>query len=804
MQRIVWGFWTGLVALGLGGCTPQNTANDLSPEEAMVYQTLRSQLTDPSRTAETRYEAARLLLGKPYQQADETLESVLSDPSNNAARIAAAEAIATDGTDQTEFVPPLMDMLVEPDPAVRSAAARALVTYPDQGVLEKLLAVARDRQREQDVRLEVIEALRRVVGRRSVEALVDLLSDPSPAIRTAAADSLSSLTNIRSFGSNPGLWRRWWDANRGKSRVEWLEDLTDRLSRSKSVMEKDNARLRERLVRSMEDLYNTTPPEQRPLIVLQLLGDPVSDLRLLGVDLTDRMVAANEPIPPEVRQRVLVMLNDKDPRVRQKAATLSAILGGDDLADRLLSRLRNEPLAEVRVGLFRALGHLRSIEALPVMIEAVLAGGNEEAAAAAGALGRISDEPGLDPEQQSETAAALVRRYQQAARSQKDTQALREALLGAMGSVGHPREEEVLEAALNDPAGVIRLAAVAGLAKLGATESAPAIRPLLADDDRGVRQAAIAALGTLGTEKYLAEILQRTDPAVETDPAVRKQAWDQALSICRSASPAVLAEAIDATNASSNANAQRAELLGMFVEALRAEESPKLREALLTLGETLLADGRAREAVPVFTEAYTTLDADDPADAPLRQSVWKQYVHALLEANDPAVVTVMTHPPAKELLPPAWKAFRERLEQLRDNQQYLPLISLIEAVRNAPKAVASYDLDTTGLAAMLAEARRNLRDADRQTIAKLLPQLRSTDAAGRSEAEEQIKSMGDRAVRPLLLELRKSLLTEPPDPQTEQAIYEMLRQVATKLGEYDTEAERPQRLQRVETWLESY
>ena len=108
-------FWTVALAVLLGGaplsCAAAEPTGPLSAAQRLELRTLAGQLSDPRRSADTKLEAAELLLTRSYSAAADTLRKCLTDTSNRPAQIAVAEAIARVGSDDHRFVPPLMTML---------------------------------------------------------------------------------------------------------------------------------------------------------------------------------------------------------------------------------------------------------------------------------------------------------------------------------------------------------------------------------------------------------------------------------------------------------------------------------------------------------------------------------------------------------------------------------------------------------------------------------------------------------------------------------------------------------------------
>ncbi len=796
-------FGMAMVGIGLCAALAQSSSAPatMTAEQELELGTLRQQLADPQRESKTRLEAARMLLAKPYPQAGAALRQFLSDRSNVGAQLAVAEAIAEDGYAREDFIEPLLAMLLGDEPLVRPSAARALVTYQNPLVADRLIAIAQDRTRDRAVRRVTIEALPRIVSKTCIEALIGLLGDPDPTIRSVAADSLQRMTHIRRFGHSRGRWEAWWKQNRQKEQVAWLEEMTDGLTRANLSLEKENAQLRNRLIQALESMYNASSKSQRSEWLLSFLSDSLSDVRLLGETLTDRMLAANETVPAEIRQRIRMLLFDDDSRVRQSAATLESALADEKTTDLLLGRLRAEQSPEVRVSLLKALGRLKSPKALPALLVEIRSQDDDEAtAAAAEALRRIATEAPLNSDDRRQAGLTLIDRYQRSVR-QKNATSLRESLLTAMGAVGGPDAETVLTEALRDPAAVVRLAGVDGLAHLGAKDAVAAIAPLVQDEDRGVRQAAISALVQLGAKGYLQTILRQTNPKIEPDPAVRQEAEAGVLAICQNAEAQALKDLFAMLPQQAASVEFRIQVLQILAEALRAEKAPGTPKTLRTLGTLLVEAGRADEAAPILAEAWTLLQADPDRQRDARE-VWFEYVGALLSANDPAVIRVLREQKDQGLYAKALGMLLARLRTLRADEDDLALLALAGgAIKQLSDRLSSQQ--KRRLSDLWETARNEQRALDRQNVEKLLPGLLAADAPTREEARVSLKAMGPRAARPLLEKLKEIVSSDMPDAQREEAIWGVLQQIAPDLGPYDPADEKAQRLSNINAWLET-
>lgn len=775
------------------------TAGDSDPVERELNM-LAGQLADPTRTDKTKVEAAELLLIRTDPRVGELLMAFLtpSTPPNPRAQIAVAEAIARSGTGRKVFIDPLMAMLKGADEAVRLPAARALATYKNGGVLDKLVAIARSSKNDKAIRLATISAFRQVLDKKTVDVLIYLLDDPDAEITAAAGDTLAKLTNISAFRTNKELAKRWWRRNRSKKRTVWVADLADSLARANSALLTENANLRDRLREAMFGLYSATPAAKRDAMLEDFLNDPLGDVRLVGATVVERKIAANEAVNDEVRNLIRRMLLDVDPRCRQTSASLVASLGDKEALAALLKNLKAEQVPAVRRALYSALGKLRDPKALPTVLEGIHSEPDTVVAAAATALAKIASKQPLEQKQRTRAAEALVLRYRRASELAGNGITLREALLGAMGVLGqdHKPTCAILKTALKDAAATIRLAAVNALAQMGRAEFAADVAQGVEDADRGVRQAAISALATLGGQKALKTILGRTT-AAESDDAVRTHAWDVVMTLLQKADAAVLEDVLQALADRSDAGNQRAKILRMLVDALQPGRGPKLLDAQRRLGAALLAAERPGEAAACLAEAYGALPAADSEEG---LAVWSEWVGALLKANDPAAIKAMVEQKSDAACAAALAALVDHLGALVKAKEFPPAILL---AREAQKALPARLTDEQGqtIGAILVRAQAAQVQADRQRVAELAPQLLAADESAREAAKSALKAMGERAVTGMLEHLKKIVGADEPSLEAEKAVLALLGQIAPKLTGYDLEAPQAERLKQIDLWL---
>jgi HEAT repeat protein/flagellar biosynthesis/type III secretory pathway protein FliH len=772
----------------------------LTAEQELELRMFTGQLADPSRAAKTKAEAAELLLSRSYPQAADALRKFLDDPANRMGQTAVAEAIASRGTEQQMFVEPLVAMLTGTEPSVRLPAARALAAYRTGGVSDKLLAIAQDEKMDKTVRLVTISALQRVLDRQAVDVLIQLVDNHDLAIRNAAGESLAKLTNIRAFAGDPRKWRKWWSQNKTKPASAWLADLAESLAREKARLEEENTELRARLAAAMTDYYGATAPAMQDKMLIGFLKDPLPDVRLVGVRLTDRRVSTSGDVPEDIRAQLCAMLADDDSRIRRSTALLEANLGDPNAADLLLGRLKVEEIPEVKQGLLTAVGQLKDPKVVGPILKEVDSRDAPVAAAAAAALARVALAAPLKGAIHDLAVKVLLARCADSSSPSVNGYgpALREALLTAMGTISDEKFIPALQSALTDPAATVRLAGVKGLAQLRKPELAEAVAGLAGDDDRGVRQAVLDALGLIAGARDLQTVLKRTDPAVEPDATVREKAWAVAMAILAKADAQTLAGVCDALADRTDAVSQRITLRQMLVANLRASKSNLWPAASRKLAVDLLAASRPAEAAPLLGQAYAACQA---AKTPEAREVYLEWVDALLKANDPSIFKAMADTAREGEFPGVLEKIEKRVGELTVEGKFAPAILLAgEVLRQLPSRLSA--AQAASFQKLRDDAKARQIAVDRARVEQLAAQLQSADATVGKTAAAEIKAMGDRAVGPLIEALRNTVAAAKPNPLAEKAIVDIIVQIAPKLTGYDPAEAKALKLKRIQEWLD--
>jgi HEAT repeat protein len=201
--------------------------------------------------------------------------------------------------------------------------------------------------------------------------------------------------------------------------------------------------------------------------------------------------ATPPPQPESVVPRLIGLLQDPNPEVRQTAALSLGKIAPPEAASSLIRALRDAN-SLVRQYSAWGLGNLEenaTAGAVPALF--LLLGDPVSAVAdsAAQAIGKI----GAEPEATTELLAML-----------KDgpVQAKRTAVT-VLGGLESPQSYPGLLNALQDDDARVRQGAIAALGELGDRRAVPAIEARLRDPDVGVRNEAAYRLGTLGDDRSL-------------------------------------------------------------------------------------------------------------------------------------------------------------------------------------------------------------------------------------------------------------------------------------------------------------
>ena len=105
-------------------------------------------------------------------------------------------------------IPALVTACADPEPIVRTDAARALGVMGGPPEIATLVSLAR-RDPDANVRLEAVYAIRNISGQDTIPIFIAALSDPDESIAFAAHAALMDLTGLR-YSPDKTQWQKWW------------------------------------------------------------------------------------------------------------------------------------------------------------------------------------------------------------------------------------------------------------------------------------------------------------------------------------------------------------------------------------------------------------------------------------------------------------------------------------------------------------------------------------------------------------------------------------------------------------------
>ncbi len=443
--------------LGVDGVAPAQPAQPAEPDPAQ----LREMLQDRQQTR-NQNQAALLLVQMRTAEAEEIVREGLhqTDSADVFLALTAALRLCRDG----RFTEELVAAVVGGRPAVRQAAAETLAVLADRGTLLRLQALVEDRHADLAARQAALWALGRSGRKSAAQILLEQLDashgtapDKEEPIRRAAAEALADLSG-QNYRMDLAAWRLWWQSRKDLANQRWMEErLAYQTSRSRRL-EGDLERAKTELIQLHQQYYARLPAADR-----------------LG--------------------HVQTLAEHEDPAVRTLAVTWSTELlaGADDVGQRaladLLLRLCHDGNLQVQRPAVLALGRVADPRVLNRLRRVLKHGTASVRAAAAHALAQQALARVPKPGSDSETVL-------------RNPEMVRQVV-------------PLLQAALDDPALEVVVAAAEDLGTLGVPEAGPVLTGLLQHPSEPVRQTAAQALERIADPKVMDGLVAAlNDPAV--------------------------------------------------------------------------------------------------------------------------------------------------------------------------------------------------------------------------------------------------------------------------------------------------
>ena len=431
--------------------------------------------------------------------------------------------------------------LLDPDPALRNAAIRAVVEIEQRATAsgESLDPEVQAALKREDLVAHLIGMLadedprnRRTAAvtlgwlreGRAVAPLLELLGDA--AVREFASHALVSIGFRERAAWERGLAHADDAVRLGAVRcLAWIAPA-EGTALVAPLIHDPAAEVRAEAAAAIGRLGD----EDAPMLLFELLGDESELIQESAMDALSRMSAervrpllvqalAGDDLDARVRAaQTLGLLRDpaaasalvaasRDGREALRAAAMQALgeLGGPGVLEVLRAGLADES-SIVRQQAVLALGRLREPESAPLLLPLLAERDPRLRFAAVRALGQIRN-----PEAVEHLLPLLA----------EPRKELRFAAVEALGQMRAPGAVRPLVEVLRDADRNLRRAAAEGLGEIGDPQAAAALLVALDDEHWSVRCAAAAALGRIGSAKAVSALAARVD---DPDATVRRAA----------------------------------------------------------------------------------------------------------------------------------------------------------------------------------------------------------------------------------------------------------------------------------------
>ncbi len=716
---------------------PEPTA--ASPQQLDEFLRLVTGKNEP----DVRLMGARRLLeaGRDANQtemvADRLVGVLTADPPDLSAQTAVCEAVADASAPPVSLIEPLLSLLGGGDarPGLNQAVTHALRRFESGLVIHHVQRIATDTGAAVERRKPAVRALGETGDRiEAVAALVQLTQDSSEPIRQEALRALTRATGVRHVDAAGAA--AWWEAHKSMSQPQWLTKINELRGEQIRTLRERAGKLTNRLVASYRESYVATAEADRLAKLLVYLGDGLSEIRNLGLDLINVRITDRKELSGEIKARLLEMIADPVPELRRRAVGMVGDLRLTDAVPALLKALAAEPDYRLRAAQISAVGRLDGVTAIKVLIRRLDDQAPAVVSEAALALARISRRVHDNPQTVDAITTALSKRFEKVS---TDDEALRVRFLEAMTLVGAECFRTVFQREMEaDRLEGVRQAAIFGMGNFADTAAADAVEPLIGDSSPPIRRSATEALGRCGRRRSdLNGLSNHLDSAGEADQAVRDAAWESYIQVASRLPPQDIPVISDlfAKKGDPVAQRRRLDLLRLLtgpqqkIKKLSAQQQigvlERVADAQSALGDATAAAASLEQALALAA------DSSRPEYAPLTARLVAALFHG---GRDEAVVesiaafsNVVTSTDSPVDPSPVVQAVaagvRSRSQAASDAAAFQGVLAMIDALSGPAGALGSEYAETLSTVRGETVARRDA------AMDRLLDKIANDDAA---------------------------------------------------------------------------
>ncbi len=292
-------------------------------------------LTGPEGGLAERASAAAALIRMQNDEADRALAGALGGDQDPSVWQAVAQAVAAEPVQPPRGLwRPLLTTLYRVEDARVGDVARALGRFDQARLRERLVTAAEDAALPVRERQRAIAALGQHRLRGVTERLLVLTDPAEPAeVQSAAYGALAVLSGIDRFDEDRVKWQRWWDYARLLDEKDWRLHLLDNYVRRVAERRANDDQTAEKLRDAERALYQASPEQDRPRVLVSMLSSELAATRSLGLDLAETRLVADGEFDEALRAALRARLDDAVADLRRRAALLLRDLADEPAAD---------------------------------------------------------------------------------------------------------------------------------------------------------------------------------------------------------------------------------------------------------------------------------------------------------------------------------------------------------------------------------------------------------------------------------------------------------------------------------------
>jgi HEAT repeat protein len=538
-QILFFGVGSPVSVLGQPASKPTSIGTSTLADNSKIIQAHIKILKSATNPLETRKIAAGLLMDLDVPGAKELLLKILSDKTDKQARLAVIEAIADREEPSSDYINPLKELLLGNDPEIQKATASALGRFWNKNLTEELIRIAEDEKGAIGQRLAAIEALGKMRSKTTVETLIRLMEnapknqEDRKEIETACGKSLEEITRAE-LGTNLKAWKNWWDINRTKTPVQWLQSQLDVATNENREYKKRLEQTEDELIKTFGQLFQISGGNdaQKIKLLQSYLTGTLPVQRRAGLEIIKSYLSPKQTIPPELAPTIRGLIDDKDPTVRRECVKVLGLSNDKDSLSLLVQQLDLETDSMVKQSILATIGQLGDQSILEKLLGQLNSQIEPVSIGATRGISKVfQSEKKISGSLRNQVIQAILNRYRQTPSEQIQ---LKQELLLTMSAIEDSRFVTILKQELAGDNPDLRLYAARGLSSLGGEEIVQTLINHLNDSEAGVRAEIASGIASLNSDpKTVDALISRINPNIEKDNQVRQATWNAILTMIK-------------------------------------------------------------------------------------------------------------------------------------------------------------------------------------------------------------------------------------------------------------------------------